>query len=108
MFDGLDISKVGGLSSLDMNWEFVDRLRGIWPRKLLIKGIVTREDAELAIALRRPPNKAAGSRGDVVDEGLVREQEGLGRRGLCETWQGDEGNAQGRGEKNASHVILRK
>ena len=50
MFDGLDITKVGGLSSLDMNWEFVDRLRGIWPRKLLIKGIVTREDAELAIA----------------------------------------------------------
>jgi isopentenyl diphosphate isomerase/L-lactate dehydrogenase-like FMN-dependent dehydrogenase len=50
MFDGLDISKVGGLTSLDMNWDFLDRLRGIWPRKLLIKGIVTREDAELAIA----------------------------------------------------------
>jgi len=50
MFSGLDISKVGGLASLDMNWDFVDRLRGIWPRKLLIKGIVTREDAELAIA----------------------------------------------------------
>jgi isopentenyl diphosphate isomerase/L-lactate dehydrogenase-like FMN-dependent dehydrogenase len=50
MFDGLDISKVAGLASLDMNWDFVDRLRGIWPRKLLIKGIVTREDAELAIA----------------------------------------------------------
>jgi isopentenyl diphosphate isomerase/L-lactate dehydrogenase-like FMN-dependent dehydrogenase len=33
-----------------MNWDFVDRLRTIWPRKLLIKGIVTREDAELAIA----------------------------------------------------------
>jgi len=49
MFDGLDISKVVGLASLDMNWDFVDRLRGIWPRKLLIKGIVTREDAELAI-----------------------------------------------------------
>jgi isopentenyl diphosphate isomerase/L-lactate dehydrogenase-like FMN-dependent dehydrogenase len=50
MFSGLDISKVGGLTSLDMNWDFVDRLRGIWPRKLLIKGIVTREDAEIAIA----------------------------------------------------------
>ena len=50
MFSGLDLSKVGGLTSLDMNWDFVDRLRGIWPRKLLIKGIVTREDAELAIA----------------------------------------------------------
>ena len=49
MFDRLDISKVAGLSSPDMSWEFVDRLREIWPRKLLIKGIVTREDAELAV-----------------------------------------------------------
>ena len=32
-----------------MNWDFVKRLRDIWPRKLVIKGIVTREDAELAV-----------------------------------------------------------
>jgi isopentenyl diphosphate isomerase/L-lactate dehydrogenase-like FMN-dependent dehydrogenase len=50
MFAGLDISKVGGLSPPDMDWAFFDRLRGLWKRKLLIKGIVTREDAELAIA----------------------------------------------------------
>jgi isopentenyl diphosphate isomerase/L-lactate dehydrogenase-like FMN-dependent dehydrogenase len=32
-----------------MNWDYVKRLRDIWPRKLVIKGIVAREDAELAV-----------------------------------------------------------
>jgi isopentenyl diphosphate isomerase/L-lactate dehydrogenase-like FMN-dependent dehydrogenase len=49
MFSGLDVSQVKGLEPLDMNWDYVDRLRGIWPRKLLVKGIVTREDADLAV-----------------------------------------------------------
>jgi isopentenyl diphosphate isomerase/L-lactate dehydrogenase-like FMN-dependent dehydrogenase len=48
MFDGIDVSKVGGLEPLEMNWDYVTRLRGLWAGKLLIKGIVTREDAELA------------------------------------------------------------
>jgi len=50
MFAGLDISSVTDLTSIDMNWDYIGRLREIWPRKLVIKGIVTREDAELAIA----------------------------------------------------------
>ena len=50
MFKGLDIAPVAELEPQDMDWAFVDRLRGVWKRKLLIKGIVTREDAELAIA----------------------------------------------------------
>jgi isopentenyl diphosphate isomerase/L-lactate dehydrogenase-like FMN-dependent dehydrogenase len=50
MFAGLDVSKVGGLAPPDMDWAFFDRLRGLWKRRLFIKGIVTREDAELAIA----------------------------------------------------------
>ena len=49
MFDGLDISAVTDLTPIDMTWDYLKRLREIWPRKLLIKGIVTREDAELAI-----------------------------------------------------------
>lgn len=49
MFAGIDLSQVKGLEPLEMNWEFVDRLRALWPRKLLVKGIVTREDAELAV-----------------------------------------------------------
>ena len=28
-----------------MTWDYLKRLRDIWPRKLVIKGIVTREDA---------------------------------------------------------------
>ena len=49
MFSGLDISAVTDLTPIDMSWEYLQRLRDIWPRKLVIKGIVTREDAELAV-----------------------------------------------------------
>ncbi len=49
MFEGLDTSAVTDLTGLDMNWDYIKRLRDIWPRKLVVKGIVTREDAELAI-----------------------------------------------------------
>jgi (S)-2-hydroxy-acid oxidase len=49
MFDGLDVSKVTNLHPTDMNWEFVKRLRDTVAVKLLIKGIVTREDAQLAL-----------------------------------------------------------
>lgn len=50
MFKDLDISAVKGIEPADLDWAFFDRLRGLWKRKLLIKGIVTKEDAELAIA----------------------------------------------------------
>ncbi len=50
MFTGLDISQVADLTPIDMSWDYLKRLREIWPRKLVIKGIVTRDDAELAIA----------------------------------------------------------
>ncbi len=49
MFAGIDISAVTDLTPPDMTWDYLARLRDIWPRKLVIKGIVTREDAELAI-----------------------------------------------------------
>lgn len=49
MFSGLNISAVTDLTPIDMSWEYLQRLRDIWPRKLIIKGIVTREDAELAV-----------------------------------------------------------
>jgi isopentenyl diphosphate isomerase/L-lactate dehydrogenase-like FMN-dependent dehydrogenase len=32
-----------------MTWEYLKRLRDVWPRKLVVKGLVTREDALLAI-----------------------------------------------------------
>jgi isopentenyl diphosphate isomerase/L-lactate dehydrogenase-like FMN-dependent dehydrogenase len=49
MFRGLDVDAVEDLTSRDMTWEYVGRLRDIWPRKLVIKGLVTREDAVLAV-----------------------------------------------------------
>ena len=49
MFRGLDLSAVTDLTPLDMNWDFIKRLRDIWPRKLMVKGIVTHDDGELAV-----------------------------------------------------------
>jgi (S)-2-hydroxy-acid oxidase len=49
MFDGLDVSKVHDLHKADMNWDFVKRLKDAMKMKLVIKGIVTREDAQLAV-----------------------------------------------------------
>jgi len=49
MFSGLDISKVTQLYPLAVDWDFVKRLRDTVTVKLLIKGIVTREDAQLAV-----------------------------------------------------------
>ncbi len=49
MFNGLDLSQVTQLFPLDVNWDFVKRLRDTVTVKFLIKGIVTREDAQLAV-----------------------------------------------------------
>jgi isopentenyl diphosphate isomerase/L-lactate dehydrogenase-like FMN-dependent dehydrogenase len=48
LYAGLDLSRVSRLVPLDLDWSYVDRLREIWPRQLVLKGIVTREDAQLA------------------------------------------------------------
>jgi isopentenyl diphosphate isomerase/L-lactate dehydrogenase-like FMN-dependent dehydrogenase len=48
MFRGLDVSAVTSISPLDMTWDYLKQLRDIWPGKLIVKGIVTREDADLA------------------------------------------------------------
>jgi 4-hydroxymandelate oxidase len=48
-FDKLDVSKVTGLHLTSMNWYFVKRLKDSTSMKLVVKGIVTREDAELAV-----------------------------------------------------------
>ncbi|MES2594834.1 MAG: alpha-hydroxy acid oxidase [Verrucomicrobiota bacterium] len=49
MFEGLDLSKVTTQLPLNMTWEVVPRLKQLTSMKLLIKGIVTREDALLAL-----------------------------------------------------------
>ena len=50
MFDGLDLSKASDLSDPGMTWDYVRRLHDVArTMKLVIKGIVTREDAALAV-----------------------------------------------------------
>jgi (S)-2-hydroxy-acid oxidase len=49
MFKGIDVSKVANLYPTGMSWDFVKRLRDTVTVKLLIKGIVTREDAQMAV-----------------------------------------------------------
>ncbi len=49
MLNGLDLSKVTAVQPPNMNWDFVKRLRDTVTVKLLLKGIVTREDAQLAV-----------------------------------------------------------
>jgi len=49
MFDGLDLSKVTAAEPANLNWDFVKQLRDTVTVKLLLKGIVTREDAQLAV-----------------------------------------------------------
>jgi len=47
-FAGIDVSKVTNLYGTGMTWEFVDRLRTIVKGKLVLKGIMTGEDAKEA------------------------------------------------------------
>jgi 4-hydroxymandelate oxidase len=50
LFAGIDVSRVKGLAPAGLTLEWVDRLRGLVRGKLLIKGIVTAEDAQAAVA----------------------------------------------------------
>lgn len=47
-YAGLDVSRVTELSPTDMSWAFLDKLRRLVKVKLIVKGIVTGEDAALA------------------------------------------------------------
>jgi len=48
-FAGLDTSKINTLYDPSLTWDFVKRLKDATRMKLLLKGIVTREDAEIAM-----------------------------------------------------------
>lgn len=47
MFEGLDLTGVS-MFSPGLTWDFLRRLKGITKMKLVVKGLETREDAELA------------------------------------------------------------
>jgi (S)-mandelate dehydrogenase len=45
------VSSVGRDQDASLDWEVIRRVRGAWPGKLLIKGVVLPEDAERAVSL---------------------------------------------------------
>jgi 4-hydroxymandelate oxidase len=49
MFQDLDVSGLNGSSTPHLTWEFVDRLKDLTTMKVVLKGIVTEEDARLAV-----------------------------------------------------------
>lgn len=49
MFDGINVSKVTGMMPNNLTWDLVKRIKDATTMKLLIKGILTREDAQLAV-----------------------------------------------------------
>src|ERR1039457_6544111 len=49
MLDGVDPSKARALYPSNLTWDFVKRLKDATKMKLILKGIVTREDAQLAV-----------------------------------------------------------
>ena len=50
MFSGIDVSKVTGHTPSNLTWDYLDRLRQLVSVKLLVKGIVTGEDADRCVA----------------------------------------------------------
>jgi isopentenyl diphosphate isomerase/L-lactate dehydrogenase-like FMN-dependent dehydrogenase len=49
-YDGIDLSGLPNLQSANMSWEFIKRLRGVTKMKIVIKGILTAEDAAMCVA----------------------------------------------------------
>ena len=49
MFNGIDTSALKTTRASNLDWDFMDQLRDFTDTKLLLKGIVTGEDAELAL-----------------------------------------------------------
>jgi len=49
MLTGLDVSKVNATIPRNVTWDIIKRIRDITTMKLIVKGIVTHEDAQLAV-----------------------------------------------------------
>jgi 4-hydroxymandelate oxidase len=49
MFDGIDTAGVFTPASAALTWDYIARLRDVTKKRLLVKGIMTAEDAEIAV-----------------------------------------------------------
>jgi 4-hydroxymandelate oxidase len=47
-FDGIDLRGITGITAPNLTWDFITRLRASIKAKIVLKGILTREDAKLA------------------------------------------------------------
>jgi (S)-mandelate dehydrogenase len=45
------VSSVGRDQDASLDWEVIKRVRGVWPGKLLVKGVVDPRDAEIALSV---------------------------------------------------------
>jgi 4-hydroxymandelate oxidase len=48
MYDGLEMSKFGGITE-SVTWESIDRIREMTRMKIVVKGVMTSEDAQLCV-----------------------------------------------------------
>ena len=48
MYDGLDVSRVRGVTN-PVKWELIDRIRAVTRMKIVMKGVMTAEDARLCV-----------------------------------------------------------
>jgi len=70
MFDGLELYGAVTPNNPALTWEYVSRLRDIVRSKLLVKGVMTAEDAELAIA-RGVDGIIVSNHGGRAEESLI-------------------------------------
>jgi 4-hydroxymandelate oxidase len=48
-YDGIDLSEITGIWSANLTWDAIKRMRDVTKMKIVLKGIVTSEDAELSV-----------------------------------------------------------
>jgi isopentenyl diphosphate isomerase/L-lactate dehydrogenase-like FMN-dependent dehydrogenase len=48
-YDGIDLSGVKSMQSANLTWDFIKKMREVTKMKLVLKGIVTEEDAQLCL-----------------------------------------------------------
>jgi isopentenyl diphosphate isomerase/L-lactate dehydrogenase-like FMN-dependent dehydrogenase len=68
-FDGIDVSGIPSLNAANLNWDSIKRLRDTVKMKIMLKGILTREDAELAADYGIDGIIVSNHSGRVVDSG---------------------------------------
>jgi isopentenyl diphosphate isomerase/L-lactate dehydrogenase-like FMN-dependent dehydrogenase len=68
-FDGIDLSGITGLNAANLTWDSIKRLRDTVNMKIMLKGILTHEDAKLAAAYGMDGIIVSNHSGRVIDSG---------------------------------------